>query len=87
MPQVTSPRAFKPAFEHGPNVKGTDPKAAPREIPQYRVNGTVIKTPADFAKTLVSLRSPYSESLKMAIVDKDNRVIHRRVLASGRLDI
>ena len=74
------------AFKHGNVVSSIDPKAAPHELPQYRVNGTRIITPEDFAKTLVALRSPFSESLKIAIVDMDGKVVHSQVLYAGTLD-
>ena len=84
--KTLNPLALSRAFGHNTLVSSIDPTSAPHEVPQYRVNGTVIQSPADFAKTLIALRSPYSESLKVVILNKKGVVIHSQVLYGGTLD-
>jgi DNA repair protein RadC len=74
------------ALEIESKVSSIDPKKAPTGIPQYNVNGTVIKSAADFARTLLPLRSPYAESLKIAIVDDAGKVVHSQVMYAGTVD-
>lgn len=81
-----SPEAMKEAFGYSTVVSSIDPKAAPHAVPQYQVNGTVIRNAADFAKTLIALRSPYSESLKVVILNDDGVVVHSQVLYAGTLN-
>lgn len=80
------PGALNAALQQNPRLSAIDPKAAPHTIPQYRVNGTIINGSGDFARTLISLRSPYSESLKVAILDDNNKVVHSQTMYAGTLD-
>lgn len=77
---------LKAAFEVTDKVSSIEPTRAPMAVPVFQINGTIINGPADFARTLIALRSPYNESLKVAILDTENRVVHSQVLYSGVLD-
>jgi hypothetical protein len=84
--RTLTPEALRAALARRRKISSIEPRRAPLEIPEFRINGTVIKTPVDFVRTLIGLRSPYVETLKVALVDKDSRVIHSQVLYAGTLD-
>ena len=58
---------FQKAFSRGPLISSLRPdKYTANVIPTFNINGQVISTPADFARTMLALRSPYNESLKLS---------------------
>ena len=57
-----------------------------REIPSFNIDGAVIRSPKDFATLLMPLRSPFFESVKVAFMDKDNKVIHSQILNVGTVN-
>lgn len=56
-----------------------------RKIPSWDVRGAKIETAADLAALLYSIRSPYLETLKLALVDENGVVISSRVAGVGAL--
>lgn len=81
-----APEALQTALSKSRKVSSIRPEKAPDQIPTFDIRGQVIRTPADFARTLVALRSPYNESLKIAIIDNQGTVIHSQVLYAGTID-
>lgn len=77
---------FAAEFAAGRRISAIDQSKTGPTIPTYNVNGTVINSPAEFARTMLALRSPNNESFKVAIVDDDNRVVHSEVMYAGTLD-
>ena len=52
----------------------------------WDIVGTKIKSPADLAATLMPLRSPYVESLKVAVLDKNQKVVRTEIVSIGSLN-
>lgn len=79
---------IKNAFERtkGNRLSSLDVKKFVEQMPAYNVVGQKIENPVDFAKTLVGLRSPYQESLKIVLLNKDQVVLHSQVLYVGTID-
>jgi DNA repair protein RadC len=57
-----------------------------REIPSFDIRGAIIGSPADFAAFNLAVRTPYFESLKIAILDAANQVVHSQVVHVGGLN-
>jgi hypothetical protein len=53
------------------------------KIPTWDIIGTKIEGPEDVAAALMAVRSPFFESLKVAVMDKDGIVLHSEVLFVG----
>ena len=53
------------------------------KIPTWNIVGTKIEGPRDVAAALMAVRSPFFESLKVAVMDKDGMVLHSEVLFVG----
>jgi proteasome lid subunit RPN8/RPN11 len=78
---------FTADFAGTSQVSSIDQSKAPPTVPTYNVNGTVIRTAADFVKTLLALRSPNNECLKVVILEKfTGKVVHSEVMYAGTLD-
>ena len=57
-----------------------------REIPRFDIRGAIIEGPADFAAFNLAVRTPYFESLKIAILDAANQVVHSQIVHVGGLN-
>jgi len=57
-----------------------------RDIPTFDIRGAVITRPADFAAFNLAVRTPYFETLKIAIVDPSMQVIHSQIVSVGALN-
>ena len=78
---------FRRDFAERSKVSSIEQSKAPATVPQYNVNGTVIRSAADFVNTLLALRSPNNESLKVVILEKlTGKVVHSEVMSAGTLD-
>lgn len=77
---------MRAAFRSGERISSIEQAKATREIPKFSVIGMRIEKPLDFVKVLLPLRSPYFETVKVAILDPDGRIIHSQVLYAGTLD-
>jgi DNA repair protein RadC len=80
------PAQLREAFSQGKTISGTLRRLLSREIPSFSVEGQTVTNAADFAALLQPLRTPYFESLKIAFLDKANRIIHSQVLHVGTLN-
>lgn len=57
-----------------------------RKIPSLNLRGIQINNPRDFAALLMPLRSPWFETMKVAYVDENNRVLDFQVLTIGTVN-
>jgi hypothetical protein len=57
-----------------------------REIPVWNVNGTIIESPADVHALMIPLRSPYFESMKVMVVDGNQKIVHSQIMTVGTLN-
>jgi hypothetical protein len=55
------------------------------KLPVWNIAGTQIQSPSDLAATLLPLRSPYMESVKVAVLDSKNRVVTSEVVSVGTI--
>ena len=76
---------LKRAFAAGEQISSIIPALVTREIPVFAVQGKTIKTAADFAMLAQSVRSPFFESLKIAVLDEDGKVLHSQIVFVGSL--
>jgi len=72
------------------NIKGTASSILPElisgKLPVWEIIGTKIEGPEDVAATLIPLRSPYFESVKVAVMDDYNKVISSDVISIGTIN-
>ncbi len=73
------------ALEQGP-VSSILHEFVSREVPNFDIRGAVINSPADFHQLALSVRSPFFESIKVAVVDTKNRVIGSQVCNVGTIN-
>ncbi len=57
-----------------------------REIPAWNVRGMVFANAADVHAALLGVRSPYFESLKIAVLDDNMKVVHSQVVTAGSIN-
>ncbi len=57
-----------------------------RSLPSFDIRGAIIQSPADFAAFNLATRSPFFESLKIAVLDASEQVIHSQVVHVGGLN-
>lgn len=57
-----------------------------REIPKWDIRGSRIESPADLAMAAQAIRSPYFESLKAVLMNKDGEVKSSHILTVGSID-
>ncbi len=73
-------------FGPGDRISALLPQLITRKIPSFCIDGAVIECPRDFAALLLPLRSPLFETLKVAFLDDDGKVLHSQVLTAGTLN-
>lgn len=73
------------ALEQGP-VSSILHEFVSREIPVFQVRGAKVNTAADFWQLALAVRSPFFESIKVAVLDQDNTVIGSQIVLVGTLD-
>lgn len=78
--------ALKEAFQESDSFSNLLHQFTTREIPSFDIRGAIIEHPADFAAFSLAVRSPFFETLKIAIVDNANQVIHSQVVHVGGLN-
>jgi len=84
---LTNKKATRTALDKsGGRISSLFRSLVNREIPAFNIVGQKIETPADFAALTHSIRSPYFESLKVAFLDSENRVVHSQILFVGTLN-
>lgn len=57
-----------------------------RETPSFEIRGAVIESAEDFRAFLLPLRSPFVESVKIAVIGDGNQVIHSQVVSIGSVN-
>jgi hypothetical protein len=60
---------LKRAFATGDTISSLLPKYIGGRIPNFDLRGKVVRSPADFAKLAWAFRSPYVETLKVAVLN------------------
>lgn len=56
------------------------------EIPGFNIRGAIIEKPEDFAAFNLAVRSPFFESVKIAVLGDGQQVIHSQMLHVGALN-
>jgi hypothetical protein len=57
-----------------------------RESASFNIRGAIIKSPKDLALYNLAHRTPFFESLKIAVLDDREQVIHSQVVSTGTLN-
>lgn len=57
-----------------------------QEIAPFSIQGAVINSPADLAAHSLAHRTPFFESLKVAVLDNSNQVVHSEIVSIGSLN-
>ena len=57
-----------------------------REIAPFSIQGAIINSPADLAAHNLAHRTPFFESLKVAVLDNSNQVVHSEIVSVGSLN-
>ncbi|MDD2710091.1 MAG: JAB domain-containing protein [Verrucomicrobiae bacterium] len=76
----------KADFGVGNHVSALVKDLLTRQISAFNIRGVTINSPRDFASICVPLRSPLFESLKVAFLDDQNRVVHSQILSVGTIN-
>lgn len=74
------------AFEKGAVISSILPKYIKGELPSFNIVGCKIEKPEDFAMLTWSLRSPYMEVLKVAFLNKQEKVVHSSAISVGTVN-
>jgi len=77
---------WQAAFKYGDTVSSIVPELVKDRNVAFDIRGYAINNPRDFAALLMPLRSPYFETMKVAFLDRKNRVIKSNVVTVGILD-
>ena len=80
-----NPDLWRRAFEEteGETVSSLLHQYVSRKLPAWNIRGAKINSPQDFAALLMALRSPLFETMKVAFLDTNNRVLESRVASMG----
>jgi hypothetical protein len=62
------------------------PRLVGGNTPTWNIVGSVIKTPADMMMAVQTTRSPYVESLKVAVTDRNGKVLASEIVSIGSLN-
>lgn len=77
--------AVKAAFAESDTISNLLHQYIRREIPAFDIRGAIINSPADLAAFNLAVRTPYFETLKIAVVDASNQVVHSEIAFVGAL--
>jgi hypothetical protein len=80
------PDALREVIDRHGRVSAIIPALVSRAIPTWDIRGTIIATPADLHAALFAVRSPYFESLKVAVLDNQDVVVHSQIVSVGTLN-
>ena len=81
------PAAIRSALDEGKGrISSLLEQFVNRQIPTFDIRGAVLDSPADFAAFNLAVRTPYFESLKIAVVDGANQVVHSQIVHIGALN-
>lgn len=78
--------ALKEAFRESDSFSSLLHDFISRGIPRFDIRGAIIESAADFAAFNLAVRTPYFESLKIAILDAANQVVHSQIVHVGGLN-
>ena len=78
--------AVKSAIENGVPLSKLIEAYATGEATPFSIHGAIINSPADLAAHNLAHRTPFFESLKVAILDNSNQVIHSELVSIGSLN-
>jgi DNA repair protein RadC len=78
--------ALKEAFRESDSFSSLLHDFISRGIPRFDIRGAIIENAADFAAFNLAVRTPYFESLKIAILDAANQVVHSQIVHVGGLN-
>jgi hypothetical protein len=81
--RLTESASVREEFSKSNVISSILPKLISRAIPGFDIAGKVITSPRDFALLTAALRTPYFESLKVAFLDKDFKVVHSQSLVAA----
>jgi len=79
------PSQVQEAFSKGNMVSSILPDLINSKNTTFDVRGFEIRNPGDFAQLCIPLRTPYFESFKFALLNKNKKIIHSEVLTMGSL--
>ena len=77
---------LRQAFATGDTISSILPKYVGGRIPTFDLRGKTVESPSDFAKLAWAFRSPYLETLKVAVLNGRNKIVHSEVLNVGTLN-
>ena len=78
--------ALKEAFTEKDSFSTLIHDFVSREIPSFDIRGAIIQGPDDFAAFNLAARTPYFESLKIAVLDSALQVVHSQIVHVGGLN-
>ena len=78
--------AVKNAIENGVPLSKLIAAYAKGEVTPFSIQGAIINSPADLAAHNLAHRTPFFESLKVAVLDNSNQVIHSELISIGSLN-
>jgi len=84
--QPDDPEAIREAFGESDRISSLIEGALDRDVRAFEVTGRTIESPRDLAMLAMPLRTPYFESLKVAVLNDRNEVVHSTILTVGTLD-
>lgn len=77
---------IKTAFENHGSISSLLTEYLTMETPRFDIKGAVISDSRDFARFSLALRTPYVETIKIAVVDDKGKVVHSQILNVGSLN-
>lgn len=80
------PVAVRAGFARGDTISNLLHRHASREIPGFDIRGAIIATPADFAAFNLAVRSPFFESVKVAVLGEGSQVVHSQIIHVGTVN-
>jgi N12 class adenine-specific DNA methylase/DNA repair protein RadC len=78
--------AIAEAFKQSDTISSLLHDFVRQDIPHFDIRGAIIESAADFAAFNLAVRSPYFESLKVAVIGDGNQVIHSQIVHVGSLN-
>ena len=81
-----NPEAIAEAFKQSDTISSLLHDFIRQDIPSFDIRGAIITSPEDFAAFNLAVRSPYFESLKIAVIGDGDQVIHSQIVHVGSLN-
>ncbi len=80
------PAAITEAFKDTDRISSLIHSVLTQKIPAFDVRGKVIKTPRDFALLCLPLRTPLFESMKVAVLNNNGKIVKSEIVTVGILN-